>query len=83
MSDLLTLEEYQAIAAELNPAAMSFVDGGFRPALSGNTFETINPANGETLAQVAACNAQDVDFAFVPAGRLYPPFVIFGREWGL
>jgi len=63
MSDLLTLEEYQAIAAELNPAAMSFIDGGFRPALSGNTFKTINPANGEVLAQVAACNAQDVDFA--------------------
>lgn len=63
MSELLTLEEYKSIAAELNPAAMSFIDGAFRPALSGNTFETINPATGELLANVAACNADDVDFA--------------------
>lgn len=63
MSELLTLEEYKSIAAALNPAAMSFIDGAFRPALSGNTFETVNPATGELLANVAACNADDVDFA--------------------
>lgn len=63
MSDLLTLEEYKAIAAELTPPSMSFVDGTFRPSVSGNTFETINPATGEVLANVAACNADDVDFA--------------------
>ncbi|MEH6578465.1 MAG: aldehyde dehydrogenase [Amphritea sp.] len=63
MSDLLTCEEYKAVAAELNPATMSFVDGAFRPSVSGNTFETINPATGELLANVAACNAEDVDFA--------------------
>lgn len=32
MSDLLTREEYGAIAAGLNPPTMSFVDGSFRPA---------------------------------------------------
>lgn len=63
MTDLLTLEEYQAVAADLNPASMSFVDGGFRPSVSGNTFESTNPATGELLANVAACNAEDVDFA--------------------
>ncbi|WP_028468897.1 aldehyde dehydrogenase [Neptunomonas japonica] len=71
MSDLLTLEEYKAIAAELNPPAMSFINGGFRPALSGNTFETINPATGELLANVAACNADDVDFAVSKAREAF------------
>jgi gamma-glutamyl-gamma-aminobutyraldehyde dehydrogenase len=71
MSDLLTMEEYKAIAAELNPAAMCFVDGGFRPALSGNTFKTLNPATGELLANVAACNADDVDFAVSKAREAF------------
>lgn len=71
MSDLLTLEEYKSIAAELNPPAMSFVYGGFRPALSGNTFETVNPATGESLANVAACNAEDVDFAVSKAREAF------------
>ncbi|WP_343116619.1 aldehyde dehydrogenase [Ostreiculturibacter nitratireducens] len=63
MSDLLTTEEYKAIAAGLNPPTQAFVDGSFRPAKSGKTFDTINPATGEVLAKVAACDAADVDFA--------------------
>lgn len=63
MSDLQTREEYQAIAASLTPAATAFVDGAFRPARSGKTFASTNPATGETLAEVAACQAEDVDFA--------------------
>ncbi len=63
MADLLTHEEYQAIAKDLNLPTTAFVDGGFRPAASGKTFETVNPATGETLAEIAACGAEDVDFA--------------------
>ncbi len=63
MSELLTLEEYKSIAASLNPAAMSFVDGSFRPSVSGKTIPTINPATGEVITEIAACNAEDVDFA--------------------
>ncbi|WP_261844907.1 aldehyde dehydrogenase [Aliamphritea ceti] len=71
MTDLLTLEEYQAVAADLNPACMSFVDGGFRPSVSGNTFESTNPATGELLGNVAACNAEDVDFAVQKAREAF------------
>jgi hypothetical protein len=53
MSDMLTLAEYKAMAAELSLPTMSFIDGGFRPALSGNTFKTLNPATGELLTNVA------------------------------
>lgn len=63
MSDLLTHEEYQSIAADLNPAAMSFIDGSYRPAKSGATLPTVNPATGDVITEIAACDADDVDFA--------------------
>ena len=63
MSDLLTKEEYKAIASGLSMPTQAFVDGSFRPAKSGKTFDTINPATGDVLAKVAACGAKDVDFA--------------------
>jgi gamma-glutamyl-gamma-aminobutyraldehyde dehydrogenase len=63
MTDLLTTEEYKAIAAGLHLPTQSFVDGSFRPARSGKTFDTIDPATGKVLAKVAACGAEDVDFA--------------------
>jgi len=63
MSDLLTRGEYEAIAADLTLPVNAFIDGSFRPAKSGNTFETLNPATGAKLADIAACASEDVDFA--------------------
>lgn len=63
MSELLTTEEYKAIAAGLTFPTQAFIDGAFRPAKSGATFDTIDPATGKVLAKVAACGAADVDFA--------------------
>ncbi|MEF9604656.1 aldehyde dehydrogenase, partial [Paracoccus sp. PXZ] len=63
MSDLLTTEEYKSIAAGLTFPKLAFIDGEFRPAISGKTFTTTNPATGEALAEIAACDAQDVDAA--------------------
>lgn len=63
MSDLLTKDEYKAIAAGLTFAAQAFIDGSYRPAKSGKTFDTLNPATGAVLAKVAACGSDDVDFA--------------------
>ncbi len=56
MSELLTHEEYKAIADRLTLASTAFVDGGFRKAASGETFDSINPATGTLLAKVASCN---------------------------
>lgn len=67
MSDLLTTEEYKAIAAGLTFPTQAFIDGHFRPALSGKTFDTVNPATGQVLAKVAACEAADVDLAVTKA----------------
>ena len=71
MSELLTHREYQAIAASLNPPSMAFIDGKFCPAKSGNTLATTNPASGETLAELAACNSEDVDFAVQKAREAF------------
>ncbi|MES2913708.1 MAG: aldehyde dehydrogenase [Pseudomonadota bacterium] len=60
---LLTTEDYKAIAAGLTFPTTAFIDGHFRPAISGKTFDTINPATRQVLAQVAACGPDDVNLA--------------------
>lgn len=63
MSDLLTAHEYRAIAETMAIGGNAFIDGIARPASSGETFPTTNPATGRELAQVAACGRADVDLA--------------------
>jgi 4-(gamma-glutamylamino)butanal dehydrogenase len=63
MSDVLTATEYHAIAASMTFSGHAFIDGAARPALSGETFATLNPATGAELARVAACGRADVDLA--------------------
>ena len=67
MSDVLTADEYRAIAAGMAFGGNAFIDGIARPALSGATFPTVNPATGGELARVAACSKVDVDFAVTKA----------------
>src|SRR3954471_10643791 len=50
-----------ATAVEIRDRA--FIDGAYVDATSGETFECVNPATGEVLARVAACDADDVDRA--------------------
>ena len=71
MSALLSRDEYRAIAAGLSLPTQAFIDGSFRPAKSGGTFDTINPATGEVIARVAACGAEDVDFAVTKAREAF------------
>ncbi|MFA3917394.1 aldehyde dehydrogenase [Ruegeria hyattellae] len=65
--ELLTQEEYKALAAGLDLPDGAFIDGGYRPAISGRTFESVNPATGDKLADIAACGSDDVDFAVLKA----------------
>ncbi|TIN51203.1 MAG: aldehyde dehydrogenase, partial [Mesorhizobium sp.] len=53
MHEPLTAAEYKALAAEIQFPTNAFIDGGFRPAKSGKTFRTTNPATGEVLADIA------------------------------
>jgi len=46
-----------------------FIDGKWQPALSGATFQTLNPATGQVLAEVAHGAAADIDLAVAAARR--------------
>ena len=70
MTDLLTRQEYAAIAADLVLPRGAFIDGKFR-AGAGAALPTINPATGEKLCDIAACNAEDVDFAVQKAREAF------------
>jgi len=48
-----------------------FIDGQLVDAKSGRTFETLNPATGETLATVAEGGAVDIDLAVRAARRAF------------
>jgi gamma-glutamyl-gamma-aminobutyraldehyde dehydrogenase len=71
MADLLTKEQYAAIAAKLQFPTQAFINGEFRDALCGNTFITTNPATGEQLAEIAACDTRDVDVAVAAAKEAF------------
>lgn len=70
-AELLTAAQYAALAESIQLPTQAFVDGTFRPALSGQTFETTNPATGQVLAQIAACGPEDVDVAVAAAKAAY------------
>jgi gamma-glutamyl-gamma-aminobutyraldehyde dehydrogenase len=70
MTELLTRADYAAIAAGLSLPRAAFIDGRFR-AGSGPVLSTLNPATGEVLADIAACNAADVDLAVGKAREAY------------
>jgi glycine/D-amino acid oxidase-like deaminating enzyme len=71
MTDLLTHEEYRAVAASLDLPQNAWIDGGYRPAVSGRTFDTVNPATGALIGTVAACGAADVDPAVARARQAF------------
>jgi len=48
-----------------------FIDGVFRPSVSGETFESLNPASNEVLALASAGEAADVDAAVAAARRTF------------
>jgi 4-(gamma-glutamylamino)butanal dehydrogenase len=60
-----------AIAALPRFRTQAFIDGGFRDAASGATFETENPATGEVITEVAAGDATDIDVAVTAARRSF------------
>ncbi len=48
-----------------------FIDNDFVPAITGETFETLNPANNRAVAAVAAGTEADVDRAVASARRAF------------
>ncbi|MBI3949014.1 MAG: betaine-aldehyde dehydrogenase [Acidobacteria bacterium] len=55
---------------EVKPRKL-FIGGEWRDPLSGQTFETINPATGEPITQVALASDEDVDLAAQAARKAF------------
>jgi len=68
--DLLTRDEYAALAASIDFPKAAFIDGKFRKG-SGPKLKTMNPATGETIATIAACSEKDVGFAVKKAREVF------------
>jgi acyl-CoA reductase-like NAD-dependent aldehyde dehydrogenase len=58
-------------AAALRPETRLFIDGGFRSAADGATFETIAPRDGSVIASVSAGGEADIDAAVRAAARAF------------
>ena len=53
----------------LFPEQQLYIDGGYQAASSGDTFDTVNPLNGERLARVHEAGSADIERAVVSAER--------------
>ena len=53
----------------VQPVQQLYIGGRLVDASSGKTFQTINPANGEILAEVQVASKNDVDLAVVSAHK--------------
>jgi gamma-glutamyl-gamma-aminobutyraldehyde dehydrogenase len=62
-----TLAQWTDLAGHVQPRTGIFIDGDFRAAASGATFDSVNPATGELLAAIASASEVDVDAAVVSA----------------
>jgi len=66
MNDL-THAQWAERSRQLNIRSQAFIDGKFVDAVSGKTFQSVNPATGAVLADVAEGDAADIDRAVVAA----------------
>ncbi len=64
-------DDWKSRADALSLRNQAFIDGKFVDAASGETFDCINPATGDVLAQVAACDVEDVDRAVLAARKSF------------
>ncbi len=71
MSLVLEPKAIKAAVRKLTFRTQAFIDGKFVSAKSGRTFPTENPATGKPLAQIAACDAVDVDRAVKAARKAF------------
>ena len=71
MSAALSIDSVKSQAERLSYRSQAFIDGKYVAAASGETFDCVSPVNGKVLAQVAACDREDVDRAVKAARRAF------------
>lgn len=68
---MLTLNQWQQRAKNVEFPSQAFINGQLQPALSGSTFACISPIDGQVLCQVSACNTDDVNLAVANARAVF------------
>jgi len=63
--------DFHTAARQLPFETRAFIDGQYVPALSGKTLSTVNPATGQTLAEIASGDSADIDRAVNAARRAF------------
>ena len=76
MSTLVQIEknthsQWLEKSTQLKPESRAFIDGQYRDAASGKTFDCVNPATGKLLCKVASCDQEDVNQAVTAARRVF------------
>jgi gamma-glutamyl-gamma-aminobutyraldehyde dehydrogenase len=71
MMSELSHKDWISKASAIRFRDKAFIDGKAVAARSGRTFASINPATGETLAQVALGGEEDIDLAVAAARRSF------------
>ncbi|MEX3934028.1 aldehyde dehydrogenase [Paraburkholderia phymatum] len=64
---MTTYQEWKQKAEALSLDGRAFIAGQRCPAASNETFQTLNPSTGKTLADIAKCDTKDVDRAVAAA----------------
>ena len=68
---LQTQAYYERIAKELRFPSKALIDGKFVDSKTGKHFITINPADGQPLAEITSCGVEDVAAAEIAARRAF------------
>lgn len=63
--------EWKAQSETLNLHGQAYINGGFQSAVSGETFQSINPATEQLLVDVASCDEADVNLAVESARQVF------------
>ena len=63
MSSLLSKNDYIDIAAKIQFPTDPFIDGRFQKSKAERVMESINPATGSVITNIAACDDSDVNYA--------------------
>lgn len=63
MSNLLSKNDYVDIAAKIQLPTDPFIDGRFQKSKAARVMESINPATGSVITNIAACDDSDVNYA--------------------
>ncbi len=68
---MATVTEPRRAATKRSLQTKLLIDGQWRDSLSGKTFETVNPATEEVIAEVAEGDAADIDLAVKAARKAF------------